>query len=81
MSEAIETVLSMEQNGDIYSALALCRALLRTDPTNGEARVLFARLRLNHQIKNGVNMQMTQLFLSKNGAENKRLKRWLVDGL
>ncbi|MBP3224463.1 MAG: hypothetical protein J6M14_04050 [Campylobacter sp.] len=81
MGEAIEEILKMEREGDFYGALALARTLLRVDPNDSDAMVAFARVRLNHRIKSGVNMQMSEIFLSPGGHKNRELKRWLINGL
>ena len=71
--------MELEKKGDIYGAMQICRGILRDNPQDGDAAVLFARLNLNHQVGSGVNMAMLERFLSVDARKQAEFKRWLID--
>lgn len=79
MNGALAYAMELEERGDIYGALRACRAALRTDPSNADIAVLFARLNLNHRVSSGVNMAMLERFLSIDARKQAEFKRWLID--
>ncbi len=79
MNSALAYALKLEERSDIYGALRACRAALRTDPSNADIAVLFARLNLNHRVSSGVNMAMLERFLSVDARKQAEFKRWLID--
>ena len=81
MNSALAYALKLEERGDIYGAMRICRGILRDNPQDGDAAVLFARLNLNHRVGAGVDMAMLQRFMSADERERREFKRWLIDGL
>lgn len=79
MNGALAYAMELEKKGDIYGAMRICRGILRDNPQDGDAVVLFARLNLNHRVSSGVNMAMLERFLSVDARKQAEFKRWLID--
>ncbi len=79
MNSALAYALKLEERGDIYGAMRICRGILRDNPQDGDAAVLFARLNLNHRVSSGVNMAMLERFFSVDAHKQAEFKRWLID--
>ena len=79
MNSALAYALKLEERGDIYGAMRICRGILRDNPQDGDTAVLFARLNLNHRVSSGVNMAMLECFLSVDASKQAEFKRWLID--
>ena len=79
MNGALAYAMELEQKGDIYGAMRICRGILRDNPQDGDAAVLFARLNLNHRVRSGVNMAMLERLFSGDARKQAEVKRWLID--
>ena len=79
MNGALAYAMELEKKGDIYDAMRICRGILRDNPQDGDAAVLFARLNLNHRVGSGVNMAMLERFFSVDARKQAEFKRWLID--
>lgn len=79
MNGALAYAMELEKKDDIYGAMRICRGILRDNPQDGDATVLFARLNLNHRVSSGVNMAMLERFLSVDARKQAEFKRWLID--
>ena len=79
MNGALAYAMELEKKGDSYGAMRICRGILRDNPQDGDAAVLFARLNLNHRVSLGVNMAMLECFFSVDARKQAEFKRWLID--